>query len=590
MVESAFNAVFNQKVLIRIVSALAIMGIVNIATISDGFATLKFADKVSFIPYLLYLLCIVLILSIIDKVVKFNCDIYALAVSAFAYCCYMSIKYRNLFFSIGLLFVISIIGYYFLKDDKFKLSERNISLKLAAILVTAAAAFLAVYIGVVTTLRYLNYSTSTYDLGIFSQMYYYMKETLVPYTTCERGKLLSHFAVHLSPVFYLLLPGYFIFPSPVYLQIMQALVVASSVIPLFLLARRNQLSYKVTAVICISFCFHPALAGGCFYDIHENMFLTPFLLWMFYFLDGKQWNLVYLFAFFTCLVKEDAPIYIASVAAYLIFSKKEIRRGIILLTGSVIYFALAIMYINNFGDGAMIGRYDNFIGDSDLGLLNVIKVIISNPGYLIYEVFNQEKVLYMLIMLLPVAFLPLLNRDLPQMLMLIPFLLINLVSDYPYQHSIVFQYNFGTLAFLYYLVIKNLPGLGFKFKKYGLPFMAAASVLLFISQIGIYADNITNYIRNHEKYSRISQALEAIPEDASVRASGYFVPKLSSRKVLYDIQYSFEVEEAVNADYIAIDMRPGLEGYAENVANEYKARGYKVVDYEENLYCILKKE
>ena len=68
-----------------------------------------------------------------------------------------------------------------------------------------------------------------------------------------------------------------------------------------------------------------------------------------------------------------------------------------------------------------------------------------------YRVFVQEKAAYILIMLVPVAFLPLLNRDLSQMVLLLPFLVMNLMSDYPYQHSILFQYHFGTLAFFYYL-------------------------------------------------------------------------------------------------------------------------------------------
>ena len=54
-------------------------------------------------------------------------------------------------------------------------------------------------IGVITMTvsRVLGHASPTYDFGIFSQMYYYMKETGLPFTTCERDGLLSHFEVFL---------------------------------------------------------------------------------------------------------------------------------------------------------------------------------------------------------------------------------------------------------------------------------------------------------------------------------------------------------------------------------------------------------
>lgn len=41
-------------------------------------------------------------------------------------------------------------------------------------------------------------------------------------TTCERDRVLSHFAVHVSPIYYLFLPFYALFPSPVTLEVLQA--------------------------------------------------------------------------------------------------------------------------------------------------------------------------------------------------------------------------------------------------------------------------------------------------------------------------------------------------------------------------------
>lgn len=130
----------------------------------------------------------------------------------------------------------------------------------------------------ITCLRYATFSAPNFDFGLFCQMFHYMKTDGIPLVTCERNVLLSHFVVHLSPIFYLILPFYAIFPSPMTLQIAQAVIVASGVIPVYLLCRHFKLGGKATMLVCLIYSLYPALAGSCFYDLHENCFLAPILL------------------------------------------------------------------------------------------------------------------------------------------------------------------------------------------------------------------------------------------------------------------------------------------------------------------------
>ena len=110
-----------------------------------------------------------------------------------------------------------------------KTMEQWLTGKRLLIILTTAAAVWFSFTAVMTVLRYrLNYA-SAYDFGIFSQMYYYMDKGLSPLTTCERDGLLSHFAVHLSPVFYVLLPFYKLVPRPETLLVLQSLVVSCTI-------------------------------------------------------------------------------------------------------------------------------------------------------------------------------------------------------------------------------------------------------------------------------------------------------------------------------------------------------------------------
>lgn len=485
------------------------------------------------------------------------------------------------YFALGVLLILALFGYYML--DRLKPEKIKFSLINTKCILLAAALIFFLFVGILTSMRYLNHQTPAYDFGIFAQMFYQMKETFLPNTTVERDMFLSHFAVHISPIYYLLLPVYWLFPNPITLQIAQAAVVASGVIPLYLLCRHYGLSAKIIACIGIAYCMFPALLGGCFYDIHENMFLTPLLLWLFYFYEKRRFAGVYIFVMLTLLVKEDAMIYVASFALFALLSRRDWKHGLILLGMSAVYFIGAVALLNSFGQGAMTNRFENYMVDQRLGLAGVILTIFKNPAYLLHEVFNSEKLVFLLIMLVPIGFLPLLNKKPSQMLLLIPFLVISLMSDYPYQHSIHFQYVFGVIAFFFYLAVMNLAAMPQQMRRRFAGFAAAGCLLMSVSQISPYLNIYRTYISNRQENLIIDDFLKTIPSDASVEASSYFVPSLSQRKEIY------RLKSRNTAEYIVVDLRPGyFDNDAKKYLEEYLQQGFAKIAEEENLLVILK--
>ena len=74
----------------------------------------------------------------------------------------------------------------------------------AIILATVAGLVCFGGIAILGVLRYKTFASPNFDFGIWCNMFYNMKETGLAMVTCERDTLLSHFAVHVSPVYYLL--------------------------------------------------------------------------------------------------------------------------------------------------------------------------------------------------------------------------------------------------------------------------------------------------------------------------------------------------------------------------------------------------
>lgn len=415
-----------------------------------------------------------------------------------------------------------------------------------------------VFVSLWTVCRVLAYRTPTYDFGIFSQMFHQMRTTGAPITTLERDGLLSHFAVHVSPIYYLLLPFYCIFPRPETLQVLQAALLASAAIPLWLLAKMHGFSPIQRALFCLLLFLYPAYSGGTAYDFHENAFLTPLLFWLFYAIDREKPWLTALFAVLTLMVKEDAAVYVAVAGIYLAirsiqkpYDREGGLLGLALLLGAVLWFTGVTTYLARYGDGVMTYRYKNFMPVGASSLLSVIKTVLLLPMKVLLECVDREKLEFIALTLLPLLGLPLLTRKYERLLLMIPYILVNLMSDYPYQHDIYFQYTFGATAFLFYLTLLNLSDLP---KRSILLWLCAAATLISFCnstmKVGLRYPAL--YRENLEEYAQTDDFLERIPDNATVTATTYYTTRLSDRKIIYDIKYASR-ELILSTEYILLD-------------------------------------
>ena len=423
-------------------------------------------------------------------------------------------------------------------------------------------------------------------------MYYYLDKCLQPLTTVERDGLLSHFAVHLSPIFYALLPFYKLVPRPETLLVLQALLVISGLIPLCLLARALKCTRPQILCFGLVYCAYPAFMGGCFYDFHENKFLTLMILWVLYFMETRRFKSMLACLALLLLVKEDAPVYAACIGLLcLIFSGENGNTGWagLVFAASCLYFVMAVWYINRFGDGAMINRFDNYISDKRLGLASMFKTILVNPAYVLSQIAVEDKILFFLEMLLPLGFLPLMTKQWQRLTLLIPFVLINLMSNYKYQHSIFFQYTYGSGALLFYLAMINLRSLN----RTGLWRRALTSRLLasgLLCALVITATVVSSkskyirlYGRYHEKAAQARELLAQIPEDAPVRSSTFFVPQLSMRDEIYLLDSGHE------AGYAVVDLRANYEKNLDQTLEQLEKDGYEETGRVDRYVAVFEK-
>ena len=471
-------------------------------------------------------------------------------------------------FLLAVIFAYALFLFYFLQKNDLLFDSLKLHSGVALGIVAALGLMSATVIAVTTCMRYLTFTSPNFDFGLFVNMFHNMKETGLPLISSERDVLLSHFVVHISPTCYLLLPFYALFPSAMTLQIGQAVLLASGIIPAILIARHYKLSNLTQVAVAIIYATFPVTSMGCFYDFHENCFLLPLLLWVFYFFEKEKYLWMYVFAVLTLGVKEDAAIYVLFFALFLIVARKKYLHGTVLALGAAAYFLIALAILEGsaayWADfyatdtprpsiaGPMINRFNNLIYDKEKGLLGAILTALKNPGYLLTQFFSTDKayldswfiekspwakVVYVLHMLLPVGMIPFVTKKQSRWLLLAPMLL-NVLTTYKYQYSISFQYHFGISAFVIYAMLLNLPDIQPIPRRRLLALGAAASCCMYIFMVLPKYNQYTDLWEDRKDYYQaLETMLDDLPEDASLSVPSTYLAHVADRREVYEHTY-----------------------------------------------------
>ncbi len=465
------------------------------------------------------------------------------------------------------------------KQEKLDISKERSNKKLKVVTITLSVLALLI---ILTTQLYLwarlrSYSVSTYDMGIFTQMYHSIIRNGKPLSTVERDFQTSHFNIHVSPTLYLLVPLFKLLPYPETLQLSQIFVVYIALIPFLLLAKEYGLrSYKLVLAGAI-FSLQPAFLLSNYYDFHENIFLAPCIMFLIYFIYKGNYIGIIISGLLLLGVKEDAVIYFVAIAIYLFIGYKDKKvtkldykkarlLAVFMIVVGVIVFTVNILYLRNFGTGDMSGRFSNLMPNDKYGLLGMILTLIFNPSFYLLTIFLPRKFIFLFLTLMFMGFLPLFNRRFSGLALLLPLLIINLSSNYAYQFELFFQYNYGSHLMLIILalivVTDNLfdkkedlshefssPAEG-KAKRIssvligknnlialGLIVAVTASVIINVYCLNNRSSTILKALIPSYRIEEYDKVLPKIPRDEIIWADPFFTTYLADTEFLYDLDH-----------------------------------------------------
>ncbi|MFC3927543.1 DUF2079 domain-containing protein [Streptococcus caprae] len=454
-----------------------------------------------------------------------------------------------------------------------------------------------IYLSICFVFKVKTLSVSTFDIGIFTQMFESMRREFLPMTTLERDKLLSHFAVHISPIYYLMLPFYMVLPYLETLEVLQFIIVFSGIVPLYLILKKLSLPEFARPMILLWFLVTPALTTAASYHMHENCFLVPLLLWLIYGHLAKWRKRLLLVTLLTLMVKEDAFIYVVSVGAYFLFQdriaytlKRKVFIVISQLVVPIVYFAICLYLLSRYGDGAMVARFDNFLLADQHGLVAVLRNIGLNPTYTIASLFTQRKLKYIFTLLLTQAFLPLFQKRWQNYLLLIPLVVINLLSDYYYQADFGFQYSYGTNILVFFMALLALESIVAYCRRekwqssianravatvVAMAVVASAGVLY--SYTNSWYNDTRLYFTDKNMYDAIHATLKGVNKNQRILAYSGYTVDLRETKELYDMFYHNEQKVDDSIDLVVLPQSVfESETKESEVAKNYLTAGYQL--------------
>ena len=259
----------------------------------------------------------------------------------------------------------------------------------------------------------------------------------------------------------------------------------------------------------------------------------------------------------------------------------------------------------------MLYRFENIQALPDWGLLGYVLTAIGLPGRILEQLFMPDKLLYLLKMLLPFGLLPLFSRRLRDGFLLLPFVVINLLSNWIYQYDLNFQYHYGTTVLLFFVSAVVLWESQTTWQPDVLaarpdPLRCLVAALLAFALLSASALTLPEWswrLRSELAEASLDQfspdvheALAAIPESDCVYTTGFFAAALAARPHIFEVgpYASYPIDPTVptyQPDFIVLDERypEEIDAMAEQIA-DWEAEGFVTSYRKVGVLRILKKE
>jgi uncharacterized membrane protein len=295
------------------------------------------------------------------------------------------------------------------------------------VLWTAMSAWSAALFAVARS-DYLNFRLARFDLGNMVQAVWSTAHGHPLATTDVTGEQTTRLAGHVDPVLALLVPLWWLAPTPLMLVAVQIAACALGALPVFWLGRRHLGSEKAASILALVYLTYPWVSWTAIDAMHPATLAIPLFLFAIWFLDTDR---VWWFAVSATLVLatgEFMGLTLAALGIWYAIARRRWRLGVIVAVVGVAWTAICLEVIVPGFRGShspYYAHYQAFGGSPE----KVVWSAVSDPIRFTSAVLSNRDLDYLLLLAAPLAGIFLLAPGLAAVAL--PRILENGLSDRP---------------------------------------------------------------------------------------------------------------------------------------------------------------
>ena len=467
--------------------------------------------------------------------------------------------------------------------------------------------------------RHALFQSTAWDLGIFDQAIYLISQGKPPISSFLGFHIMGD---HASWIFYILALLYKINPDVRWLLAVQAVALAAGALPVWSLASLAGINHKKSAALAAVYLLYPVVFNINLFDFHPEVIALPAILWA---ILAARLSQPWQFCAAVMLILGCKGVLALTVAAMglwlLLFDceslsgqEKKVKRAIALfaiIIGTAWFLIVTQAIIPGFkgAESGGVGRYA-YLGNS---VLQIAGNLLLKPGLVLGKMLSFDTLKYLFLLILPV-FWGLSPRHLTPLVGALPTLVLNVLSQEPFQRSLAYQYSLPIIPFLLLAVIakeegrsKKEEGRGKKEEEeeeeipitnYQLPIpnlKAPKTVIIWSLILFLFLGESKDfwlYLNRADTVQAAREAVSQIQPQASVLTDNRLAAHLAHRSTIKALSQISSEAETVNFDFVLLNLRhpwPDTQEMGDRAANYLKkSRNFKL-QYQKDDVLLFQK-
>jgi len=498
-------------------------------------------------------------------------------------------------------------------------SLKVFNVELSILVIVMAIGVYALIFSYFAIMKDFGFRTYAWDLGIFNQALWTTSHNgKFFYYTCELliNPSGSFFGIHFSPILFLVLPFYMVYPASQTLLAIQSFILALGAVPLYKLVK-DVLKYRVAGfVFVLVYLLYPPLQGVNWFDFHVQCFLPLFFLSAVYFFEKQNWKAYFLFIFLSLMVEEHASLIVMFIGIFgflqhktqiiSILKAKNFKDAVFFVPVATMVLAVLWYVMTSWVRDYFFPINPSFLYEfkaaanwSILGFQDPIMIplyVFLYPARAISAIGYDflAKVGYLLILLGPLALKPF--SSMKHVLPAVPWLFFALFSNYQPYYGIFNQYPAYVISFIFIAAVYAISKEGNNLKVLKKPlatiFLCSLAAFMLVSPLSpvvsiVYPEYGLSPITEHEEF--IHEILTYVPANASVMTQSNIFPHVSSRINAYAIPVIHQIwiekisefrdfanETLNNVEYVLVDFGSDPSATELMFSLMLENRGFKV--------------